>query len=75
MSNVDHPSHYGGKDNPYEVRKVIQAWKLNWALGTAVKYIPRAGKKDPAKHVEDLRKAIKCIEFEIEEIEKEKTND
>lgn len=26
MSNVDHPQHYGGADNPYEVIKVLEAW-------------------------------------------------
>jgi hypothetical protein len=30
-----------------------------------VKYLARAGHKDPAKEVEDLRKAICCIEHEI----------
>lgn len=27
---VDHPSHYGGKDNPYEAIKVIEAWELGF---------------------------------------------
>ena len=26
---VNHPSHYGGKDNPYEVIKVIENWNLD----------------------------------------------
>jgi len=54
---VNHPAHYGGADNPYEVLKVIHAWGLGFDLGNAVKYIARAGKKDPAKLVEDLEKA------------------
>lgn len=54
---VDHPSHYGGENNPYEAIKVIQAWNLGFCLGNAIKYISRAGKKDPAKLVEDLEKA------------------
>lgn len=56
---VNHPSHYGGPDNPYEVIKVLQAWGLeaDALLWNTVKYIARAGKKDPAKHVEDLEKA------------------
>lgn len=53
---VNHPSHYGGEDNPYEVIKVIDAWNLNFCLGNAVKYIARAGKKGPAS--EDIEKAI-----------------
>lgn len=63
---VNHPSHYGGKDNLYEVRKVIRAWGLGFNLGNAVKYIGRAGKKDPSKHIEDLEKAIFYINDEIE---------
>lgn len=62
---VDHPSHYGGADNPYEAIKVIEAWGLGFSLGNAVKYLSRAGKKDPAKMVEDLRKAVWYIEREI----------
>lgn len=54
---IDHPSHYGGADNPYEVIKVIEAWQLGFYLGNAVKYIARAGKKDKATLVEDLKKA------------------
>lgn len=56
MSNVDHPSHYGGKDNPYEAIKVIEAWKLNFNLGNALKYLMRAGRKGSLK--EDLEKAL-----------------
>jgi hypothetical protein len=56
---VNHPDHYGGPDNPYEVIKVLKAWGLeaDALLWNTVKYIARAGKKDPAKHVEDLEKA------------------
>lgn len=54
---VDHPSHYGGESNPYETIKVIAAWRLGFLLGNAVKYISRAGKKDPGKLIEDLEKA------------------
>ena len=38
---VNHPDHYGGKDNPYEAIKVIEAWDLNFNTGNAVKYIAR----------------------------------
>lgn len=66
MSNVDHPSHYGGKDNAYEAIKVIEAWKLGFCLGNAVKYISRAGKKGRA--VEDLEKAVWYLNREIENL-------
>lgn len=62
---VNHPDHYGGVDNPYETIKVIEAWDMNFNLGNALKYISRAGKKDAAKAVEDLRKARQYLDFEI----------
>lgn len=39
----DHPAHYGGAENVYEVIKVIEAWGLGFCLGNAVKYIERGG--------------------------------
>jgi hypothetical protein len=62
---VDHPDHYL-KDSGYEVIEVIRAWELNFSLGNAVKYIARAGKKDPEKTVEDLNKAMWYINWHIE---------
>lgn len=65
---VNHPDHYGGGDNPYEVIKVIRAWGLGFDLGNAVKYIARAGKKDPARHIEDLEKAVFYLQDEIKHL-------
>lgn len=62
---VNHPDHYGGKDNPYEVIKVVRAWNLSFSLGNVVKYVARAGKKDPAKRLEDLHKAMWYLQEEI----------
>jgi hypothetical protein len=67
---IDHPQHYGGRDNPYEAIKVIRAWNLGFCLGNTVKYISRAGKKDPAKLIEDLKKAAWYLQDEIETLEK-----
>lgn len=52
---VNHPSHYcmGG----IEVLDAIEAWGLDYHLGNVVKYVARAGRKDPGKTVEDLEKA------------------
>lgn len=66
---VNHPSHYGGKDNPYEAIKVIEAWRLGFNLGNAVKYIARAGKKDAI--LQELRKAAWYLNREIERLENE----
>ena len=65
---VDQPSYYGGADNPYEAIKVIEAWRLDFCLGNAVKYISRAGKKDPGKELEDLRKAAWYVQRRIEQL-------
>jgi hypothetical protein len=71
MSNaVNNPNHYGGADNPYEAIKVIEAWDLGFNLGNAVKYIARAGKKDPAKAIEDLQKAQWYVKRQIEKTTK-----
>lgn len=61
---VNHPQHYGG-DTVYETIKVIEAWGLNFNIGNAVKYMSRAGKKDPTKRLEDLRKAEFYLKREI----------
>ena len=52
---VNHPSHY--TDGKIEVIDFIEDKKLGFHLGNAVKYIARAGKKDPDKEIEDLEKA------------------
>lgn len=67
--SVNHPPHYGGEDDPYEAIKVIEAWDLGFHLGNTVKYISRAGKKDPAKEIEDLKKALWYLERKIETLE------
>ncbi len=60
---VNHPKHYGGADDPYETIKVIEAWKLGFNLGNAVKYISRAEKKGAP--LEDLKKAAWYLAREI----------
>lgn len=47
---VDHPAHYGGADNPYEVIKVLQAWLTpeeysGFLRGNVIKYLARARHK------------------------------
>jgi hypothetical protein len=64
---VDHPTHYGGEDNPYEAIKVIEAWKLGFNLGNSVKYISRHEHKGTA--LEDLKKARWYLEREIQKME------
>lgn len=68
---VAHPKHYGGKENPYEAIKVIEAWDLDFCLGNVVKYLSRAGKKDPEKEVEDLEKALWYLQRRITHLKKQ----
>ena len=65
---VNHPDHYGGEGDTYEAIKVISAWNLGFCLGNAVKYISRAGKKDPAKEYEDIKKAIWYLKYYLKSI-------
>lgn len=57
-SAVDHPDHYGGKENPYETIKVLKAWGLErdallWNVG---KYLSRWNKKGVLR--EQVGKAV-----------------
>lgn len=70
METVNHPPHYGEGDSPYETIKVIEAWELDFCLGNAVKYISRAGKKDPTKERDDLLKAIWYLNRKIDQLDK-----
>ena len=66
---VNHPSHYC--DGGIETIDFIEAKKLSYHLASAVKYISRAGKKDPAKTVEDLQKAVWYLNRYIGLLQKE----
>jgi hypothetical protein len=65
---VAKPSHYivGG----FECLDVIEALGLGFNLGNVLKYVWRAGRKEPAKTVEDLRKARVYLDREIARLEK-----
>ena len=67
--NVNHPSHY--TDGKIEVMDFIEDKQLNFARGNVIKYVSRAGKKDPNKELEDLKKAMWYLNREIERLEKE----
>lgn len=64
---VNHPTHYtSGK---IEVCDFILDQQLTYLRGQVIKYVARAGKKDPAKELEDLKKAAWYLNREIERIE------
>lgn len=65
--NVNRPAHYSdGWSNNAEVIDITE--NLNFNTGNAVKYLCRAGKKDPEKHVEDLQKAAWYVQREINRV-------
>ncbi len=71
---VDHPDHCGGKDNPYEVIKVTDAWltreeNIGAMKFNAIKYIARAGKKEDL--LKDLKKAKWYLNHLIEKLEEQ----
>ncbi len=64
---VCHPAHYcyGG----IETLDYILAKKMDFLIGQVCKYISRAGKKDPEKELEDLRKARFYLDRKIKILE------
>lgn len=61
--DVHHPAHYN--QGKIEVWDFIYDQGLGYALGNAIKYEVRAGKKAGNSKVKDLRKAIAFLEREI----------
>ncbi len=64
---VNRPSHY--TTGKIEVIDFIEDQKFGYHLGNTVKYLCRAGRKDPSKEVEDLRKAAWYLQRRIEKLE------
>lgn len=63
---INHPAHY----TAYRGIEVIDLTEqMNFNRGNAVKYIARAGLKDPATELEDLKKSAWYITREIARIE------
>lgn len=65
---VNHPAYYA-KLSPEPI-DVIEGWGMCYHLGQVLKYISRAGRKDPSKHIEDLRKAAWYLNRHIENLVK-----
>lgn len=61
---INHPAHY--TDGNIEVWDFIADKKLNFFSGNVIKYVCRAGKKDPDKRIKDLKKARAYIDKQIE---------
>lgn len=67
---VNHPAHY--TDGKIEVIDFIEDKKLGYHLGNVVKYVCRAGKKDPEKEIEDLQKAEWYLHRKIQKLKEQK---
>ena len=68
MDLIHKPKHYCF--SKFEPKDVIRAWGLNFNLGSAVKYIARAGRKDDI--IQDLSKAKEFLTFEIDALKEER---
>lgn len=64
---INHPAHYA-EGRKYEPIDVINDWDLGFNLGNAVKYISRAGRKDPGATLQDLKKARWYIDYELDRL-------
>ena len=74
---VHSPAHYT-KGRKYEPWEVIIDWELDFFLGTALKYISRAGRKQYAgmtmrqSEEQDIMKAIEYLQKRLEVIKEER---
>jgi len=65
---VNKPPHYTSHPSGVECITIVE--HMNYNLGAAIKYIWRAGEKNAATRVEDLRKAAWHVIREIGRLEK-----
>ncbi len=63
---VNHPSHYTSHPSGVECIEITRHMGFN--VGNALKYLWRAGQKDPDKEIEDLQKAVWYLNDEIEKL-------
>lgn len=66
MSDAVNPAHYAF---PSGVQVADIADYLDFNRGNAIKYLARAGRKDPGAELEDLRKARWYVDREIALVE------
>lgn len=71
--NLIRPDYYKA-ENGLEVIDVIQAFDLDFCLGSTIKYVLRAGKKDKEAKEKDLRKAITNLELELKHLQSKNEN-
>ena len=71
---VNHPSHYT-EGHRIEVIDFLEDWLLPFHLSNCIKYICRAGRKDPNLTIQDLEKAEWYLKRYIEFLKKKEAAD
>jgi hypothetical protein len=66
---VDHPAHYNR--HPSGIECIAIAEHMTFNVGSALKYLWRAGLKPQTSKIEDLEKAVWYIQREIERLKTE----
>jgi len=62
----DIPEYYKGKKYKYEARKIVEDFELSYNIGTAVSYLLRSKNKHSDGGLQDIRKAINHLHFELD---------
>lgn len=68
---IHSPKHYTWLKEKCGIEVLDITRHMDFDLGNAVKYILRAGRKDPKKYVEDLEKAIFYLQDKIKQLKHE----
>ena len=63
------PDYYVGKVFGYEARRVVEDFDLSDNMATAVSYLLRAKRKHSDGGIQDIRKAINHLHFELDKLQ------
>lgn len=71
---INHPAHYQSEKG-FEVIDITEAFKLDFSLGSVVKYVIRAGKKPQESMLEDLSKALWFLQDRIKRLQPDESGE
>ena len=71
-NSVLSPSYYN-KEN-MSVSDIVDEYELNFNKGNIIKYVLRSGKKQADTEIQDLQKAMRYCQMEIERLNKRLSN-
>ncbi len=66
MEKINHPKHYNLHPSNVECIDIIECYSFN--VGSALKYLWRAGLKPGESALEDLRKAVWYVQREVDRL-------